>query len=354
MLFWEEIKAHKYRFLKTCVLYASFIFLGAYIALPGATLLDLQIAVNVGIEKITYILPARSAGHALGAFTNTLIVDKLDTQITLLLSIETVLLPYTPSDLKIPYSYSIVSAIAFFVFVMFLCVYVRKRDNKPHPSRQKDSNEKKELKIPTFTHVCIVATTSMFMLIYCGLELIFGTLLLTYAVKCDLALSKPMAAYLTSTYWGGFTFFRLFVVLIVEKVGCQNLLLFDIALIALSNVILVPFGNTNLIALWIGVTIMGIGTSSVFGAVFGFLEDFVTVTGRMTSTFMVSVCFGEFILPFLVGKYVDAHPIIFLYITLFCTIMLIVTFFILMILKYKCLRLKKSQIPEISISYVAP
>ncbi|RWS30372.1 Sodium-dependent glucose transporter 1-like protein [Leptotrombidium deliense] len=321
MLFWQEIKAHKYRFLKTAVLYASFIFLGANAALPGATLLDLQIAVNVGIEQITFILPSRSAGYALGAFANTLVVDTIDTQLTLLFSIslsiisvavipwnrsfiglcvnlfiggfltgildsEAIPVPYTPSDLKIPYAYSIVSVYTFLVFIALLLVYVKKRDNKPHPSRRPDSSQRPDSEISTFTYVSIVAVTSTFMLIYCGLELVFGTLLLTYAVKCDLRLSKSMAAFLTSAYWGGYTFFRLFVVLIVEKVGCQKLLIFDLAVIMLSNVILMPFGNTYLWGLWTGVILVGIGTSSVFGAVFGFLEDFVTVTGKMTSTFM--------------------------------------------------------------------
>ena len=67
MRLFNEIVEHKYRSLKTLTLYLTFIIQGFYLALIGPTILDLQIAVNVDIEQITFILPSRSAGYALGA-----------------------------------------------------------------------------------------------------------------------------------------------------------------------------------------------------------------------------------------------------------------------------------------------
>ena len=60
------------KFIKTMVVYTTFISLGLNIAIPGPTILDLQHQVeqNTTIEQITLILPARSGGYALGAITS--------------------------------------------------------------------------------------------------------------------------------------------------------------------------------------------------------------------------------------------------------------------------------------------
>lgn len=67
-MFIKEIMAkHPVRFLKTVVIYLTFIALGLNIAVPGPTLLDLQEAIKTTLDQISLILPARSGGYALGA-----------------------------------------------------------------------------------------------------------------------------------------------------------------------------------------------------------------------------------------------------------------------------------------------
>ncbi|RWS01745.1 sodium-dependent glucose transporter 1-like protein [Dinothrombium tinctorium] len=373
-------------------------------ALPGATLLDLQIAVSAAtVEKISYIIPLKAGGYALGSFlskisvyklkmknviqlhsifTDAMIVNYLDNQIILLiaLTISTAIIAvvpwnrtligicvtmffigipagvidsvnsttykmvekYTAEDLKIPYTYGIVSLFAFCVLIFFLIVYLIKRDNKPHPSRmEKQEDKQTNALVPGWTNVCIILFTCLFMLIYCGLELVFGTLLPTFAVKCDLKFDKSRAAFIASVYWGTYTFFRCFTIFAIDIIGSENLILFDLILVTVANVFLVPFGNRIEWCLWTGVAIMGLGTSSIFGAVFGFLEEFITLSGRVASLIFVNVCVGEFIVPFIVGKYADTKPIVFLYISLLCNILCCVSFAILMGLKRYVLCLKK-------------
>lgn len=65
---WQQIKEHKVRFILTCSLYYSLFLLGLIFAIPGPSLIDLSIQVDVELGSVAYILTARSAGHAVGTF----------------------------------------------------------------------------------------------------------------------------------------------------------------------------------------------------------------------------------------------------------------------------------------------
>src|SRR5687768_6404001 len=65
---------------------------------------------------------------------------------------------------------------------------------------------------------------------------------------------------------------------------------------------------------------MSWGTSSIMASVYGFLERYFVVTSRIAATFSVLVCCGEFIIPPLVGSYIDVYPKILIYVSLFLVI----------------------------------
>lgn len=62
----------------------------------------------------------------------------------------------------------------------------------------------------------------------------------------------------------------------------------DFGIIMVSNMILVPLGNNNKTALWLGSGLMGLGCSSVFATVFAFLEQLTPVTARITAGFLIA------------------------------------------------------------------
>lgn len=69
----------------------------------------------------------------------------------------------------------------------------------------------------------------------------------------------------------------------------------ELGIIVLANVVLVPFGNTYEWALWSGVAILGVGMSSIWASIFGYLEEFFPVTSRMAASFTVAATFGELV-----------------------------------------------------------
>lgn len=64
----EQIKQHPTRVLKTIALYLNLIALGINLGMAGPTLLDLRILVQASIEEISYVLPGRAGGFAVGSF----------------------------------------------------------------------------------------------------------------------------------------------------------------------------------------------------------------------------------------------------------------------------------------------
>ena len=60
--------SERVKFLKTIILYVSFITLGLDVALIGPTLLDLQhvIGTNTTTDEISQIIPSRAGGYAAG------------------------------------------------------------------------------------------------------------------------------------------------------------------------------------------------------------------------------------------------------------------------------------------------
>ncbi|RWS26537.1 sodium-dependent glucose transporter 1-like protein [Leptotrombidium deliense] len=75
-----EIKNNKLSFLKTVLGSLMYLVIGLSMAIPGPTLLDLQIAVNCSLEQISYLLPSRACGYVIGSFAGGFIPKNTDKQ----------------------------------------------------------------------------------------------------------------------------------------------------------------------------------------------------------------------------------------------------------------------------------
>lgn len=154
----------------------------------------------------------------------------------------------------------------------------------------------------------VIVLTVMFMHIYYGLEITFGSFLTTFAHESGLQLSKADGAHMTSLFWGTFTVLRLFTVFYIEYVGAEMNILLSLVVVLIANVLLVPFGNSNELCLWIGVGVIGLGTSSIWASLFGYLEEYFTVTSRIAAGMIVSAIVGEFVFPLIISNFVQDYP----------------------------------------------
>ena len=174
--------------------------------------------------------------------------------------------------------------------------------------------------------VILVGVTMLFMHVFIGLTIPFGSYLTPFAVKCDLHLSKADGAHLTTLFWTTFTVFRCFSIAYLQWISTEVCIFGNIAIITIANGIIVPFGNSHLLMLWLGVAIMGIGFSSIWACVFGFLEEHLTVTPLMSAFMIVSAGLGEFVFPAIISEFIDWYPMILMWVTAACTAGIVVLF----------------------------
>ena len=213
--------------------------------------------------------------------------------------------------------------VVLFFFVLFCEFYP---ENTIHPSRttsddQDDELLKKDafrLNKPLSNHlrIFVVVLATFAMHTYVGLEISFGSLLSPYAVYSKLQMTKSQGSFLTSSYWGTFTFLRVFGLIGTIYLSPRLLLLIHFVIIMASNAILLPFGNDYAWALWLGTGLIGFGLvkmltqfmgrqylnhsssliprfplfscSGVFATIFAFLEQLTPVTARITAGFLIA------------------------------------------------------------------
>ena len=198
----------------------------------------------------------------------------------------------------------------------------------------------------------VVALSVAFMHIYYGLEITFGSFLTTYTAKSDLHLDTKVGAQLTSLFWATFTFWRLITIFYINYTGSQNAIFISLAIMLFGNCVLVPFGNVYEWSLWTGTATIGVGISSIWASMFGFLEVYFPVTSKIASSMITAAMVGEFIFPVIIAKYVDCHPTVFAWVTLTCSLAITVLFIVIVIIcRFKIKPSPSTRSPESAIAH---
>ncbi|KAG4078604.1 hypothetical protein HA402_011363 [Bradysia odoriphaga] len=257
------------------------------------------------------------------------------------------------NHLMIHWPFIIGSTYCVLVLALVVLNYILYPHNPVHPSRLRKNENKRadecgkkdkfQLNEPLSgkLKIMIIVIASVCMHAYVGLEISFGSLLTPFAVKSDLNLTKSQGSFITGSYWATYTFLRIFTLVLIVYLPCRTLLIGNFIIIMFSNCILVPFANNHEWALWVGSSLMGLGCSSVFATMFGFVEQLTPITARITAGFMVAACAGEFVIPLVVSQYLDGWPPIFLWIVLLYSTIAFACVIGLVFLQYKLLTKQK-------------
>ena len=279
----------------------------------------------------------------------------------------------SPSDLLLVYPYSVIAAFLLLNCLFLLIVWKIEPHTDEHPSRKQDrrainsnemegsdDNKVQETTDPGVTRASkkymywkytAVTLTMIFAHLYYGLELTFGSFLVTYVVEA-LGKSKKDGTRLTSLFWGTFTFWRLTTVFYIEYTGAEMNILGMLTVILLGNVLLIPFSSSSELCLWMGVAVIGLGVSSIWSALFGYLEEHFPVTSQISGSLIVSAYVGEFIFPLIISYFITTAPDVFLWVTLFCSLTLTLIFLLLMyVMRYKMRGPRKNTGP---LQYISP
>lgn len=156
-----------------------------------------------------------------------------------------------------------------------------------------------ERKTSSFPVIPVVLIMILFVL-YVGLELGFGNWIYAYALTLGLE-TEITAAYLTSVFWGSFTFGRLLGVWISTRLHTRTILFMDIIGCAISTVLIMLWKDSSL-ALWIGTFGLGISMASIFPTLIMLAGERMQISGMITGLFLVGSGAGSMLLPWLIGQ----------------------------------------------------
>jgi len=165
-----------------------------------------------------------------------------------------------------------------------------------HDPKHASTDERKSSSFPILPVLLVV----ILFFLYVGLELGFGNWIYTYALTLELG-TTITAAYLTSAFWGSFTFGRLVGVWVSTRLRSQTILFIDIIGCAISTIIIMLWKDSNL-ALWVGTIGLGISMASVFPTFIMLAGERMQITGAITGWFLVGSGAGSMLLPWLIGQ----------------------------------------------------
>lgn len=149
----------------------------------------------------------------------------------------------------------------------------------------------------------LVTLLAIFFFLFVGAEISLGGWISTYTVALGLA-SETTADYLTSAFWGALTAARLLAIPVAARFRPRSILL--VALLAcVVSVGLILLRPQSITALWVGTVGAGLALALIFPTSISLAERHLTVTGRVTSWFIVGASLGSMFLPWLIGQFFE-------------------------------------------------
>jgi MFS transporter, FHS family, Na+ dependent glucose transporter 1 len=146
----------------------------------------------------------------------------------------------------------------------------------------------------------LVTLIALFLGLYVGAEVAFGSWIFNYTVKMNLG-DETVGAYLTSLFWGSFTAGRLLGIPVATRFKPNAIL--SVNLIGwLVSIVLILSRPESFAALLTGTIGLGISMASIYPTVLTIAERRMKITGRVTGFFIVGASLGAMVLPFLVGQ----------------------------------------------------
>ncbi|KAI1286389.1 Major facilitator superfamily domain-containing protein 4A [Halotydeus destructor] len=215
-----------------------------------------------------------------------------------------------PEALRIHIPYAMLGSACILSALFFLYLYCCHGNTEEHFSRhvKNDENGTADVKIDLMWKKVVVAITALFLFTLLGLEVGLGSFITSFAVMSDHHLTKQVGAYMTSLYWFTYTFFRLPAIPLIDKIGIHCSIVLELGITVIANMFLLPFGNSIVWCLWVGVALVGIGISTLWASLFILLESFFPVTSGIASFLTVSACLGEWVYPVIMGYAIEMNP----------------------------------------------
>lgn len=181
----------------------------------------------------------------------------------------------------------------------------------------------------------LILFLALFFFCYVGLEVSYGALVTTFAVKHN-NWTKEQGATVAAIFWGSLATGRGIAIFIAKCCGPTVLIIIDLIFMIIGGLLL-SFGVQHYDKiLWLGTLILGLGMSSVFPAGLSWADKYFKVSGKTTAMFVIGSSVGQMLMPVVFGYFFDNFSAMFLmYATLAVSVLTAIIFVIMQCLAVK-------------------
>lgn len=211
---------------------------------------------------------------------------------------------------RIHIAYGILGSIFLFNFLSYLVSYkLDSTDLKPDESPETIKN-----RLPKRSEYIIVILLATYMLLGVADEITLTSFLPTFVVRNPhLKFTKSEAAYLSSAFWLSYTLSRLLSTILSFKLTPGKMIVFFHTILMTATVGMLAFMNTSKVFAWTGSILVSFGLSPYFGNVFIWGVQYILLGHTYMSILMVCICVGAMVPSALIGRVIDAQPMVMLW-----------------------------------------
>jgi FHS family Na+ dependent glucose MFS transporter 1 len=145
---------------------------------------------------------------------------------------------------------------------------------------------------------------AFFFFLHVAAESSYGAWIYTYSLTRRLA-DEVSAGYLTSAFWGAFTFGRLATIFLAIKANAKAQLAGSVAG-AFASLQVLMIWPESAAALWIATLAYGISLAGLFPGSITLASENLHMTGGMTGLFLVGSSLGAMAVPWLIGQFFES------------------------------------------------
>ncbi|XP_076461713.1 sodium-dependent glucose transporter 1A-like [Babylonia areolata] len=208
--------------------------------------------------------------------------------------------------------------------------------------RQDKQDEKKDVKqpLPLLLFLFVQGILCLFYLIYCAAEDTLMFFLTAFVVK-QLHWSKSRGAQTAALFWASFAGGRFLCIFVVRILKSLKLLILSCVSLVFSTLAMLLFSARGIdVGIWMSTIFTGVSMAAIFPTGFTWMEEeLVRVTGRVTSSILITASSGTIFNPIIVGYLMqELAPMWFAYLLLIESGLCLAVLFLLLALSRLYLR----------------
>jgi hypothetical protein len=223
---------------------------------------------------------------------------------------------------KIQFTYLMVGLFVFtisLVFLGFLC------HNPRDPKSKQDEGPGAKIS-NTSLHVLLISLMAIFFLLYVGLEVTYGQLVLAFATHGELKLTQSTGLVIAVVFWGSFAAMRFASIFFSSGFCPITILLLNFVFCTFGTIILSTMASRTETALWVGTALLGIGLASVFPTAILWIQRYIHISNKIAAAFVMGASLGEMTCPLIVYRLMVSNPAMLMHSAVFINVLCILTF----------------------------